>query len=566
VRLSPSRAAINTWRLRFRWGKMKLVGKRPGASLVDTAQKNAIYSRERRRAVRNAVHTPAYASLNGSAQAASLELCEILNISESGTCIQAPEPMKVNRLLPLALDLSETGDRIYTMGHVVWSESSGRAGIRFPEFPENSLQQLRRWLQANDAAGGLNVAVAPDARIEDETPAPRTVHARPTSAAGYSSLIAEWAEIEKDVELFGPNLSQALQLIAERALALTWATGSAIALRTAITSSELICEARAGNDSPELGARLDTDSGFSAECVRSGSTLICDDAETDPRVDHESCRRLGIRSIIACPIIVHKNQNIGILEVFSPEVTAFWDNDARTLERLARIIANAIIRARQPIAKAPATEQSEVNPEKLQLTPDKSLESELIAVGPSPRARLAILFSCGIAAVIFGVWLVAPWISDAMNKFTSPPTSQAAEVKPASIDYAGMSMADLEKIAAQNDSAAQYALAMKYASGDGTAKDYHAALGWFLKSADNGNPRAAVKIASCFWAGKGTQQDFGRAYFWGLLAQAAGDETGRVIVINSAPHLSDHHRSAEQQEADSWLRSHHMGSSTSASR
>jgi putative methionine-R-sulfoxide reductase with GAF domain len=524
-----------------------------------------MYGRERRRAVRNAVHTPAYASLNGSAQAVSLELCEILNISESGTCIQAPGPLKVNRLLPLALDLSETGDRIHTTGHVVWSEGTGRAGIRFPELPEISLQQLRRWLLVNEAASGESVALQSDANIENDSlaSAQGNVHARPGSAAGYSSLIAEWAEIEKDVEVFGPNLNAALQLIAERALTLTWATGSAIALRNEITSSDLICEARAGNDSPELGAKLDTDSGFSADCVRSGSTLICDDAEMDPRVDRESCRMLSIRSISACPIVVHKNQNIGILEVFSPEAAAFWDNDARTLERLARIIANAIIRAKQPVGKVPITNHSETKQEnKLELTPDKSLESDLITFGPSPRARLAILFACGIAAVIFGVWLLAPWISNAMGKFTSPPSSQAAETKPASVDYVGMTVADLEKIALLNDSAAQYSLGMKYASGDGTAKDYHAALGWFLKAADNGNPRAAVKIASCFWAGKGTQQDFGRAYFWGLLAQAAGDETGRVIVINSAPHLTDRHRSAEQQEADSWLRSHHMGSST----
>jgi putative methionine-R-sulfoxide reductase with GAF domain len=544
---------------------MKLVGERPGASLVNAAQKNAMYGRERRRAVRNTVHTPAYASLNGSAQAVSLELCEILNISESGTCIQASGPLNVNRLLPLVLDLSETGDRIHTTGHVVWSEGTGRAGIRFPELPEISLQQLRRWLLVNEAASGMNVAVESDAHIENDSLAsPQGImHARPGSAAGYSSLIAEWAEIEKDVEVFGPNLKAALQLIAERALTLTWATGSAIALRSEITSSDLICEARAGNDSPELGAKLDTGSGFSADCVRHGSTLICDDAEVDPRVDRESCRMLGIRSIIACPIVVHKNQNIGILEVFSPEAAAFWANDARILERLARIIANAIIRAKQPVGKAPITERSEVKQEnKLQLTPEKSLESDLITFGPSPRARLAILFACGIAAVIFGVWLLAPWISEAMGKFTSPPSSKAAEMRPANVDYVGMTVADLEKIALQNDSAAQYSLGMKYASGNGTAKNYHAALSWFLKAADNGNPRAAVKIASCFWAGKGTQQDFGRAYFWGLLAQAAGDETGRVIVINSAPHLTDRHRSAEQQEADSWLRSHHMGSST----
>lgn len=531
---------------------------------MDTAQNNGIYGRERRRGVRNAVHTPAYASLSGSSQTISLDLCEILNISESGTCIQAPAPMKVNRLLPLALDLSETGDRIHTTGHVVWSESSGRAGIRFPELPEISLLQLRRWLQVNEAAGGANVLADADSlKNGDGEFAQQTVRARPGSAAGYSSLIAEWAEIEKDVELFGPNISAALQLIAERALTLTWATGSAIALRGQMTSAELICEARAGNDSPELGARLDTGSGFSGECIRGSRTLICDDADRDPRVHRESCRLLGIRSIVACPIIVHKNQIIGILEVFSPEVAAFWDNDARTLERLARIIANAIIRARQPLGKAPLAPPSEVKPEnKLELKPDKSLQSEVLTFGPSPRARLAILFACGIAAVIFSVWLAAPWISDAMAKFTSPPSSQAAEVKPASADYVGMSVADLEKSALQNDSAAQYSLGVKYASGDGAAKDYHTALGWFLRAADNGNPRAAVKIASCFWAGKGTQQDFSRAYFWGLLAQVAGDETGRVIVINSAPHLSDHQRFAEQQEADSWLRAHHMGSAS----
>src|SRR5438874_2889191 len=123
---------------------------------VDIAPKHAIYGRERRRAIRNAIHTPAYASLNGSSQTIALELCEILNLSESGTCIQAPEPLKVNRLLPLALDLSETCDRIHTTGHVVWSEGSGKAGIRFLLFAEASLVQLRKWLAANQAAGAAH--------------------------------------------------------------------------------------------------------------------------------------------------------------------------------------------------------------------------------------------------------------------------------------------------------------------------------------------------------------------------------------------------------------------------
>jgi len=538
---------------------------RSGAKPVDIAPKIAVYGRDRRRAVRNAVNTPAYATLNGSSQTVALELCEILNISESGTCIQAPGPMKVNRLLPLALDLSETGDRIHTTGHVVWSESSGRSGIRFPELPEPSLLQLRRWLAANNAAGVVYASQESVSHSENKHPVfvGQVLRARSGEAAGYSSLIAEWAEIEKDVELLGSNLHPALQLIAERALTLTWATGAAIALRDNVKSGVLICEARAGNDSPELGARLDTYSGFSGECVRSGSTLVCDDAETDPRVDHESCHALGIRSVIACPIKTHKGEIIGILEVFSPETAAFWDNDASTLERLARIIASAISRSKAKVL--PATDSEEKQEDKVPLKADTSFENETFSAWPTPRGRKAILFVSGIVAVVFGVWLVAPWISDAMTKFTAPSTSQAAETKPTSADYVGMDVRDLEKIALQGNPAAQYSLGMKYASGDGAVQDYHEALSWFLKAADGGNVRAAAKIATCFWAGKGAPQDYSKAYFWGLLAQAAGDETGRVIVINSAPRLSDHQRSAEQQEADAWLRSHHFGSSTRAS-
>ena len=527
---------------------------------MDSVSQHPIHGRERRRAVRNAVNTPAYVSLNGSSQTVADELCEILNISESGTCIQAPGLMKVNRLLPLVLDLSETGDRIHTTGHVVWSEISGRTGIRFPELPEASLLQLRRWLTANGTAGGESSVSEPESHLKNGSGVfmPQRVRVRPGSAAGYSSLVAEWAQIEKEVDLFGPNLDEALQLIAERALVLTWATGAAIALRDDVKAAKLICKARAGNDSPELGVCLDANFGFSGECVRSGSTLICDDTELDRRVDRESCRALGISSVIACPIITREGETVGILEVFSPESTAFWGNDARIMERLARIVAKAMDAAKRPRNKVLSVSNSEE--QKLQLNADTS-EGRAFRARPLPRGGRAVLLACGIAAAAVGIWLSAPWISDAMTTFTKPSASPAAEVTPTSAEYVGMGIVDLKKMALQNNSAAQYSLAMKYASGDGTVQNYHEALNWFLKAADNGNTRAAVKIASCFWAGKGTQQDFGRAYFWGLLAQAAGDETGRVIVINSAPHLTDHHRAAEQQEADTWLRSHHMGSS-----
>ena len=94
-----------------------------GARPPDVSADTSIFGRDRRRTRRHRVHTPAYASLTGSAQGAGLELSEILDISETGMCIQSSSLMKVNRLLPLCLDLSETGARIHVIGHVVWSEA-----------------------------------------------------------------------------------------------------------------------------------------------------------------------------------------------------------------------------------------------------------------------------------------------------------------------------------------------------------------------------------------------------------------------------------------------------------
>ncbi len=132
----------------------------------------------------------------------------------------------------------------------------------------------------------------------------------------------------------GFEINPALESISQRALTLTGATGVAIALARA---GSMICRASAGETAPPLGCRLDTSSGFSGECVRSSSALRCDDAEADPRVDIASCRSLGIRSILAIPI-VRQHRVVGILEVFSPRPFAFGDSDFVAVKRLAQTV------------------------------------------------------------------------------------------------------------------------------------------------------------------------------------------------------------------------------------
>src|SRR2546429_7947803 len=96
----------------------------------------------------------------------------------------------------------------------------------------------------------------------------------------------------------GQILDAALQLIAERSLVFLRASGAAIALSR---GAEMTCLARAGDDAPPLGARLQVGLGFSGAGVRVGRLLRCDDCQSDPRVDQETSRALALRSITAIP-------------------------------------------------------------------------------------------------------------------------------------------------------------------------------------------------------------------------------------------------------------------------
>src|SRR5205807_1414379 len=95
------------------------------------------------------------------------------------------------------------------------------------------------------------------------------------------------------------DLDALLQRIADTARALTGATGAAIAIRR---DRLVICQARAGETAPDLGTKLDVDSGISGGCLRTGRSLRCDDTSKDLRVDAEVCARLGLRSLAAAPI------------------------------------------------------------------------------------------------------------------------------------------------------------------------------------------------------------------------------------------------------------------------
>src|ERR1700746_3043045 len=135
----------------------------------------------------------------------------------------------------------------------------------------------------------------------------RTEEAR-RYATGVGTSDDAW-EFEKFV------LDEVLQLVAERAQAITGAHGIAIALAE---GDEIICRASVGTMAPDRGMRLDAKAGFSGACFRTGRIIRCDDSEKDPRVNVEACRRLGTRSMVAVALLGQQSVG-GLLEAFWTE-------------------------------------------------------------------------------------------------------------------------------------------------------------------------------------------------------------------------------------------------------
>jgi periplasmic protein TonB len=150
------------------------------------------------------------------------------------------------------------------------------------------------------------------------------------------------------------NLDAVLQHIAEAAQTVTCANGAAIAIRR---EHAVICQARAGDMAPELGAELDTQSGISGQCLRTGWSLRCDDTNNDSRVNGEVCRSLGMRSLAVVPV-GRRPAVSGVLEAFSALPYAFRNNQLELLEELAELVLAAHRRAAESAAQAISEEFS----------------------------------------------------------------------------------------------------------------------------------------------------------------------------------------------------------------
>lgn len=536
---------------------------------MNSALRSALPNRRRR--IRHKIQTPAYASFTAESEGAVFDLHEILDISEDGAAIQCQGPLEVDREVNLCLDLAESAGQIFTTGRVIWSHPSGRLGLRFSELPPVSLFRLREWLFLNAMAGVANSETAISAPFSLNDP-PR----RPD----YTDTLAAVTAVQREVEALGPDLDAGLQLIASRAQTLVRASGAAIALAAGDPDS-MVCRASSGPDAPPIGISLQVGSGFSGECVKTGTLLRCDDAELDARVDRESCRALGIRSILAAPV-PGAEKSIGLLEVFSREPDSFTESDAKILRRLADSVLAAVNRTAKsknsPPADAPARVSIPPAPGSILFASEPGQETKMekpeekhLGGISLPRSHL-ILLICVAAAIFFVLgYSGAPLIESKLRERGKPhlqtvlASNQAPKAETASVGPATASpvetatAAQLQEMARNGDPSAENALGLRYFQGDpkdGIQQNEGEAFRWFSRAAEHGNLSAQAKLGFLYWGGRGVTKDLNKAYFWTVLARAGGDKGNRDLATILASTMTRAQSVAIEQQAEIWLQQH----------
>ncbi len=153
-------------------------------------------------------------------------------------------------------------------------------------------------------------------------------------ASRFTAIIS----VQHDIATAELDLQTVMDLIAERTMTLTKATGAIIHL---VDGKEIVFRSASGRAAPFIGTRGHYRHSLTRECICTGQILRCDDAERDSRVDLDICRRLGARSLITVPL-THNRQIIGALQVFSAEPYAFGAMDMHTLELMAGQIGAAM--------------------------------------------------------------------------------------------------------------------------------------------------------------------------------------------------------------------------------
>ncbi|HET9238652.1 MAG TPA: ATP-binding protein [Oligoflexus sp.] len=215
---------------------------------------------------------------------------------------------------------------------ILWSNGQLRHGL--------ATGRIRK-----DAAGNTHGLIV---TVQDITERKRIEEELQKEQARLGAIIAT----QFDIATAGLSLDKVMRKVASRTETLTGADGAVIEL---LEGDEMVYRATSGMIAGREGLRLKAGDSLSGLSVRENKILICDDSETDPRVDRNACRTLGVRSMVVFPLCFEE-KTVGVLKVMSQHASRFRDRDVETLQLIGGLLSSSMAYASQFEAKQAAEE------------------------------------------------------------------------------------------------------------------------------------------------------------------------------------------------------------------
>ncbi len=162
---------------------------------------------------------------------------------------------------------------------------------------------------------------------------------------------AEIVRVQQAMSSATMDSRQLMAFIAQHAQALTGADGATVEL---VSDRECMVQAATGKMGKFVGGRFERSTSLSGAAVQHGELLICDDTDTDRRVDRALCALTGMRSLVVAPFQAD-SQAFGVLKVIAMRPGAFGQRDVDNLQILAESLG-AALRQQHAVTRLQASE------------------------------------------------------------------------------------------------------------------------------------------------------------------------------------------------------------------
>jgi diguanylate cyclase (GGDEF)-like protein len=152
---------------------------------------------------------------------------------------------------------------------------------------------------------------------------------------GGAHRLLEIIQAQGEIAAGDLNQDRAMQTIVNRVPELIGADGALIA---SPAGDRLIFRAGSNVDPEVIGWDFPREESLSGIALERHEVLISADTLGDQRVEQETCRRLGARSLLCAPL-VHGDEELGSLTAFSMRPDAFDHEDRETIGLIGRSLA-----------------------------------------------------------------------------------------------------------------------------------------------------------------------------------------------------------------------------------